>query len=55
MPAYNLMYLFDDSVVLAIGIVSLSQRRLEEREGRVLKLVMGLVMLALGAYLLAPR
>ena len=52
---YNLMYMLDDIVVLAIGIVTLSQRRLQEKEGRVLKLVAGLVMLGLGVYLLAPR
>jgi glutaredoxin len=52
---YNLMYMLDDIVILAIGIATLSQRRLQEKEGRVLKLVAGLVMLALGVYLLAPR
>ena len=52
---YNLMYMLDDVVILAIGVVSLSQRRLQENEGRVLKLVAGLVMLGLGAYLLSPR
>jgi hypothetical protein len=52
---YNLMYMFDDIVILAVGIVSLSQRRLQEKEGRGLKLVAGLVMLGLGAYLLVPR
>lgn len=52
---YNLMYMLDDIVILAIGIVTLNQRRLQEKEGRVLKLVAGLVMLALGIYLLAPR
>jgi glutaredoxin len=52
---YNLMYMLDDIVILAIGIATLSQRRLQEKEGRVLKLVAGLVMLGLGVYLLAPR
>lgn len=52
---YNLMYMLDDIVILAIGIVTLSQRRLQEKEGRVLKLVAGLVMLGLGVYLLVPR
>ena len=52
---YNLMYMLDDIVILAIGIFTLSQRRLQEKEGRVLKLVAGLVMLGLGAYLIAPR
>ena len=48
---YNVMYMVDDVVVLAIGVVTLSQRRLQEKEGRLLKLVSGLVMLGLGIYL----
>jgi len=52
---YNVMYMLDDVVVLAIGVVTLSQRRLQEKEGRVLKLAAGLVMLGLGIYLLVPR
>jgi hypothetical protein len=52
---YNLMYMLDDIVILAVGVVTLSQRRLQEKEGRLLKLVAGLVMLGLGIYLLVPR
>jgi glutaredoxin len=52
---YNLMYMLDDIIVLAIGLVTLSQRRLQEREGRVLKLMAGLAMICLGVYLLALR
>jgi hypothetical protein len=52
---YNLVYMFDDLVVLAIGVVTLSQRRLQENEGRWLKLISGLVMVGLGIYLIAPR
>ena len=52
---YNLMYMLDDIVVLAIGVTTLSQRRLQEKEGRFLKLAAGLVMLGLGIYLLAPH
>ena len=48
---YNLAYLFDDFIVLAIGIVTLSQRRLQEKEGRWLKLMSGLVMVGLAIYL----
>ncbi|MCX7106239.1 MAG: NrdH-redoxin [Methylococcales bacterium] len=47
---YNLAYLFDDFIVLAIGIVTLSQRRLQEKEGRWLKLISGLVMVGLAIY-----
>jgi glutaredoxin len=49
---YDAAYMFDDLVILTIGIVTLSQHRLQEREGRWLKLVSGLVMLVLGTYLL---
>ena len=49
---YNLAYMFDDVVILAIGVVTLSQRRLQEKEGRWLKLVSGLVMVGLAIYLL---
>lgn len=49
---YNLMYMLDDVLILAVGVVTLSQRRLQENEGRVLKLLSGVVMLGLGVYLL---
>lgn len=49
---YNLAYMFDDIVVLGIGVVTLSQQRLQEKAGRRLKLISGLVMVSLGIYLL---
>jgi glutaredoxin len=49
---YNIAYMFDDLIVLAIGIITLSQRRLQEKEGRWLKLFSGLVMIGLGVYLI---
>jgi cytochrome c biogenesis protein CcdA/glutaredoxin len=49
---YNLAYMLDDVLVLAIGVVTLSQRRLQEKEGRWLKLLSGLVMIGLGIYLI---
>lgn len=53
---YDLAYMLDDVIVLSIGIITLSQRRLQEKEGRWLKLVSGLVMVGLSAYLLlAPH
>lgn len=52
---YNLMYMADDLMVLGIGVVTLSQRRLQEREGRILKLMSGLAMFGLGLYLLLLR
>ncbi len=53
---YNVAYMFDDVIILAIGVITLSQRRLQEKEGRWLKLISGLVMVALGIYLIvAPN
>lgn len=45
--------MLDDVIVLTIGVVTLSQRRLQEREGRWLKLMSGVVMLGLGIALIA--
>jgi arginine exporter protein ArgO len=42
----------DDVIVLAIGVVTLSRHRLQEKEGRVLKFISGFVMVGLGLYLL---
>ena len=49
---YNLAYMFDDIIVLAIGVITLSQHRLQEKEGRWLKLISGLVMVGLAIYLI---
>ncbi len=49
---YDVAYMLDDMIVLAIGVITLSQHRLQENEGRWLKLVSGLVMVGLGFYLL---
>jgi glutaredoxin len=49
---YDFAYVLDDVFVLAIGVATLSQRRLQEREGRWLKLVSGAAMVGLGVYLL---
>jgi uncharacterized membrane protein HdeD (DUF308 family) len=49
---YNVVYMLDDVVMLAIGIITISHYRLQEREGRWLKLISGLVMAGLGAVLL---
>ncbi len=50
---YNAMYMLDDVIVLAIGVATLSQHRLQEHEGRRLKLLSGVVLLLLGLYLIA--
>ena len=50
---YNAAYMVDDIIVLGIGVTLLSRHRLQEKEGRVLKLLAGVVMIGLGIYLLA--
>jgi hypothetical protein len=53
---YNVAYMADDVLILTVGVITLSQRRLQEREGRWLKLASGLVMLGLGlALVIKPR
>ena len=49
---YNLAYMLDDSVMLAVAVATLGRHKLQEREGRWLKLLSGLVMLGLGVVLL---
>ncbi|MGN6547308.1 MAG: glutaredoxin domain-containing protein [Aureliella sp.] len=49
---YIAAYMFDDMVMLAVVVITLSRRKLQETEGRWLKLVSGLVILALGLVLL---
>jgi hypothetical protein len=49
---YNLAYIFDDSLMVMIAVVTLSRRKLQERAGRWLKLISGLVMVGLAAVLL---
>jgi glutaredoxin len=49
---YDLAYMLDDVIILTIGVITLSQHRLQEKEGRWLKLVSGVVMVGLGIYLL---
>jgi len=53
MLLYNAAYMLDDMIVLGTGVVLLSRHRLQEKEGRVLKLIAGVVMVGLGVYLLA--
>ncbi len=52
MLLYIAAYMIDDIVVLTIGVVMLSRHRLQEKEGRVLKLISGVVMVGLGIYLI---
>lgn len=49
---YDAAYMFDDIVVMVIAITTLTQQRSQEKEGRALKLVSGLVLTGVGIYLL---
>ena len=49
---YNLAYILDDSLMVTIAVMTLSHTKLQDRAGRWLKLVSGVVMAALGAVLL---
>jgi hypothetical protein len=49
---YILGYIADDSLMVALAVTALGSGKLTERGGRILKLVSGAVMLALGAALL---
>ena len=45
---YIVAYMFDDTVLVCLVVITMSHRRLQEAEGRWLKLMSGLVILALG-------
>ncbi len=45
---YIVAYMLDDSILLAIVVVTLSHRKLQEKEGRWLKLISGLAIFLLG-------
>lgn len=45
---YIIAYMFDDTIMVIIGVVTLSHKRLQQNEGRWLKMISGAVMLLLG-------
>jgi glutaredoxin len=49
---YNVGYMFDDSFMVIAFVITLSHRKMRELEGRWLKLVSGIVVLALGLAML---
>ncbi|UCH46970.1 MAG: NrdH-redoxin [Betaproteobacteria bacterium] len=51
---YNVFYMLDDALLLAAAVATLRITKLQERGGRVLKLISGVVMLLLG-FALAVR
>ena len=53
---YNLAYVFDDGLMVAIAVFTMNKFKLQEKQGRWLKLISGLVILILGVFLLvAPE
>jgi hypothetical protein len=49
---YIAAYMLDDTILLTIVIVTLSHRKLQEREGRWLKMLSGVVILVLGVVMI---
>jgi glutaredoxin len=49
---YNVAYMFDDSLMVGVVVVTLGRRKLQEQQGRWLKLASGLVIVLLGLVLL---
>ena len=49
---YNLAYVADDSLMLAVAVMTLSREKLQEKGARWLKLISGVAMLALGIILM---
>ena len=49
---YNVAYMLDDGVMVTIAVATLGRRKLQEKEGRWLKLINGVVMLGLGVVLI---
>jgi hypothetical protein len=49
---YNVAYMLDDFLVLIIGVITMSHYKLQEREGRWLKLISGIVMVGLSAVMI---
>jgi len=49
---YQAFYMLDDGIMVAIAVITLSSGKMTERYGRALKLICGLMMLALGIVLI---
>jgi glutaredoxin len=49
---YNLAYMFDDALMVGLVVLTLGRRKMQERHGRMLKLVSGSVILVLGVVML---
>ncbi len=49
---YNLAYMFDDALMLTIAVITLSSQELQERQGRMLKLLSRSLIFSLGCLLI---
>jgi len=49
---YNAAYMFDDGLMVLIAVVTLGRHKLQEKEGRWLKLISGTLILALGVVMI---
>ena len=49
---YNVAYMLDDVLALTIGVITMSHYKLQEREGRWLKLISGIVMVGLSTVMI---
>jgi hypothetical protein len=49
---YNVAYMFDDSLMVGIVVITLGKRKLQEQQGRWLKLVSGVAVMVLGVIML---
>lgn len=49
---YNLAYMLDDAMMVGLVVITLGQRKMQERHGRVLKLLSGVAILVLGVVML---
>jgi uncharacterized membrane protein HdeD (DUF308 family) len=45
-------YMFDDSLMVGAVVITLGRHKLQERGGRILKLISGIVIFALGVLML---
>lgn len=50
---YNLAYVFDDALMVTVAVITMNKFKLQERQGRWLKLISGLIIAILGVLLLA--
>lgn len=49
---YIVAYMFDDTIMVAVVVATLGRYKLQERGGRILKLISGIVIVALGTVML---